>query len=698
MQTDDLKAPISRWNRDDLFRAVAVLYKAKGFVIEESQNLPDPIAFLSRASSDSDELIAVGCISAPGTAAPTTQIQLFWQRMQERQLASGVLVTNGEYDAAALEFAENLPLLLISFDGLASAIAELPEAERTALFPAVVNAFAPAPEAAAPAHPTVQVPFVRTPEPDEAPADVPEPIPAQQAAPAVVVPAFQAPLVRPPEPDFSSPPNSPPAPNQALASSLGAPAGQEMPKQENAAEVKPFPLPAAAVQPLERPEEARPAVPDPKPEAKKVDKPKPVKKPKAAKKPKAPKKPKEPKKPKAPKKPKEPKKPKATKKAKWKSGKSLPIRKLASTAAVLAILGGGGVFLSTSEPIREKLTEFGTTIWNAGPFGDPAGENSPAKPKIQIQVDQPPIEPAEIAEEEPIDLGARQQLLVQRVSLLENLKIRVLGEQRAGEVVTVDRLALGLDIDFVDLARDDLESAVRLMTGEVEKPGLELPEELVSNQHFGRLNQHPAVELTPFLALVDGRIELQSIEIDVDEELAKEVSTGPVDAKAIKESLTRLDRRLYVHGALEGRLRAQSIAGVVGSARAAGVDFVDGKTEIASVILMAVRGAEVDDPDSAFDGVEFRVPVAFTEPRDTILRFLRIRNGRLVYEEELDPAEKIRERFVKIDPANPEQLTEAIKAAEGLIRAANMELLVQRELKLDRLLAPVTGLSPSSGF
>ncbi|MEM7012340.1 MAG: hypothetical protein AAF585_12740, partial [Verrucomicrobiota bacterium] len=73
-----------------------------------------------------------------------------------------------------------------------------------------------------------------------------------------------------------------------------------------------------------------------------------------------------------------------------------------------------------------------------------------------------------------------------------------------------------------------------------------------------------------------------------------------------------------------------------------------------------------------------------------------LQNGRLIYREELDPGVEVEQRFGGRDDLDLETLKEAQEAAEGLIRAANMELLVQRELKLDRLLAPVTGLSTAT--
>ncbi|MEM7014813.1 MAG: restriction endonuclease, partial [Verrucomicrobiota bacterium] len=159
MPPDKLPAAIASWKRDALRRGVAKLYGAKGFVVDDSGSLPEPIAFLSRSSEQSQDSIAVGCISAGGSTAPMAEIQLFWQRMQEKQLKSGVIVTNGKFDPATLEFAAGLPLLMVDVQSLAQAISEIPESQRLSLFQpmtqpvsmsAPVASSSPSPAAAAP--------------------------------------------------------------------------------------------------------------------------------------------------------------------------------------------------------------------------------------------------------------------------------------------------------------------------------------------------------------------------------------------------------------------------------------------------------------------------------------------------------------------------------------------------------------------
>ena len=204
MLTPAYRTAISNWNRDELRRAVNVLYDEKGFAVEETQNLPEPIAFLSKANAESTDLIAVGCLAAGDGAAPTTQIQLFWQRMQERQIQSGVMVTNGRYEAAAIEFAAPFSLLLIDIDSLSAAIGDLPEPKQASLFPATNTV-------------------------------------AQAAPPAVVSEKTQA-------IPFTASPHS---------GLLGAPAGHKQENSKRDAEKgtgpKPYPLPAAAIQPAWRP-------------------------------------------------------------------------------------------------------------------------------------------------------------------------------------------------------------------------------------------------------------------------------------------------------------------------------------------------------------------------------------------------------------------------------------------------------------
>lgn len=581
MAPDSLSAAVGSWNRDQLRLAVSRVYEVKGFVIDSASNLPHPVAFLSRSAPNSSDISAVGCIAVSGgQLAAATEIQLFWQRLQERRIASGVLVTNGQFEPAAIQFAAQFPLLLIDGDGLLAALTEIPTDQRSNLLQAVT---------------TMGTMAASAPTPASAPAK----------------------------------PNS----------------KSRKPEKKSKAESAPLKWNADSRSGGER---------------------------------------------------------------------ARAILRAAGLAVMVSVLGLGGYVAASSEPVRERLAELGTTLWNAGPFADQA-EPPPVAPEADslqgakatpIQPaaapDSPPPAEAPATPEKPKsvpghepDLEKAQMQLVHRVRMLEDLKSRIHGEQSATRAVTVDRLALELGIDFVAMADGDLERALNRMTGRTgDDP---LPPEFAEDEHIRRQLDFDAEEILPYLTIVDGRIELDRPEVDIDKHLSDPAELATGDSAAWRVSLKTLDRQLYIHESLEARRRAQSIAGVVGSARAAGIDFIAGKTDIESIIDVAIAGAKVRDEASSFHGVEFRVPEAFTKPKRQVAQFLRIEGDRLVFQDEPDPSVEIDPRFATDGEPNEADLGRAIDAAEGLIRAANLELMVQRELKLDRLLAPVSGLPEVKG-
>lgn len=657
MPPDKLHAAIASWKRDALRRGVAKLYGAKGFLVDDSGGLPEPIAFLSRANEQSQDSIAVGCISAGGTTAPTTEVQLFWQRMQERQLKSGVIVTNGNFEPAALEFASSRSLLMVDAQGLAQAITEIPEQQRLTLFQAPtqpvtvaapVAAKSPSPSAAPKTErPTAQPQFAQQ---RQVTADVPSPA----AAPST-----------PPPQITERPQTQTGTPSQMLGAPVGVGQKSQSPSPANPGPTPTPEPPAAADEPT--------SVPQPEPSQ-------------AI--------------------------PAATSaaagKISWKpsfAAKRLPefFRRFGVAAILLALIAVGGYAAFQSDTARAKITSLAETIWQAGPFGSPTGESEPTQ---QIQIN----EPSENAEYTPIEppqsntnlqppkeaLDHAKRMLVHRVALLDEIKNKIWREQCASAAVTVDQLGLEHGVDFVKLSRGDLMNALGIMYYPNTSPEA-LPAEFLGNPHFVRLREHRMEEIYQLLTIDgNGRIELDTEEVDLDARLSNGKSIGESDPNLAEASLHQLDRRLYVHSALESRRRAQSIAGVVGSASAAGIDFVGANTNVHDVIQAALQGAVVDDQASAFHGVEFRVPSAFAEPLEQIVNFLDLQNGRLVYHEEINSDVEVEQRFGGRESLDLKTLKEAQEAAEGLIRAANMELLVQRELKLDRLLAPVTGLSPAA--